>query len=169
MTSSSNSGRKKRKHSKSKSKSISSGFLMFSRFFCTLTLYKRSRRFQRSRTSSQQQIIQNTRSSQSPPSPERGSPANQQISINLNEEQMKEALLSARYALHKYSAAEDTDIKFERLVSAEATFDEKEQYYSYLMTIEASDNRFYDACVLYKLDNVEMFKCFFIRHTNSCP
>ncbi|GMN70566.1 hypothetical protein TIFTF001_039610 [Ficus carica] len=78
----------------------------------------------------------------------------QQRSINLNEEQIKEALLSARYALHKYSATE-------------CTLD-KEVCSSYSMTMEASDKRLYDAHVLYKLDTVEMHECFCIRPTNSC-
>ena len=63
---------------------------------------------------------------------------------------------------------QDTNVIFEKLVSASATLDEEEECYSYSMTMEASDKRLYDAHVLYKLDKVEMYECFFIRPTNSC-
>ncbi|GMN39662.1 hypothetical protein TIFTF001_008892 [Ficus carica] len=171
MTSSSDSGPKKRKRTKLKSISKSSGFLMFPHPFRVLAFCKRCRRLRQSHVSPRQQS-QYTGGSQSPSSSEKGPlvpcGTTQQRSINLNEEQIKEALLSARYALHKYSAAEDTNVIFEKLVSASATLDEEEECYSYSMTMEASDKRLYDAHVLYKLDKVEMYECFFIRPTNSC-
>ncbi|GMN71243.1 hypothetical protein TIFTF001_053367 [Ficus carica] len=190
MTSSTDSGPKKRKRSKSISKS--SGFLMFPRPFRILALCKRCRRLRQSHVSPRQKS-QYTGGSQSPSSSEKGPlvpcGTNQQRSINLNEKQMKEALLSARYALNKYSATEgddaflslflrpprfesretpDTNVVFGKLLSASATLDEEEECNSYSMTIEASDKRLYDAHVLYKMGKEEMFECFFIRPTNSC-